>query len=115
MSARESKVSLYFSINSEMCLSEELDFFSISKNDPDVLGVQIVKKLLNLTKSSVSPKASIGDRLADLYSHVCLEIRKGNFDPDKKNHNELRNILDEAALQLVMEYNPKYLGGNRYK
>ena len=68
-----------------------------------------LKKLLNLTKSSASPKASIGDRLADLYSHVCLEIRKGNFDPDKINHNELRNILDEAALQLVMEYNPKYL------
>ena len=70
-----------------------------------------LKKLLNLTKSSVSPKASIGDRLADLYSQVCLEIRMGNFDPDKQFHNELRNILDEAALQLVMEYNPKYLEG----
>ena len=70
-----------------------------------------LKKLLNLTKSSASPKASIGDRLADLYSSVCLEIRKGNFDPDKINHNELRSILDEAALQLVMEYNPKYLEG----
>ena len=68
-----------------------------------------LKKLLNLTNPLASPKASIGDRLADLYSHVCLEIRKGNFDPDKNNHNELRNILDEAALQLVMEYNPKYL------
>ena len=67
------------------------------------------KKLLNLINPLASPKASIGDRLADLYSHVCLEIRKGNFDPDKNNHNELRNILDEAALQLVMEYNPKYL------
>ena len=74
-----------------------------------------LKKLLNLTKSSASLKASIGDRLADLYSHVCLEIRKGNFDPDTKNHKELRNILDEAALQLVMEYNPKYLGENRNK
>ena len=72
-----------------------------------------LKKLLNLTKSSASPKAPIGDRLADLYSHVCLEIRKGNFDPDKINHNELRNILDEAALQLVMEYNPKYLEGKQ--
>ena len=70
-----------------------------------------LKKLLNLTKSSASPKVSIGDRLADLYSQVCLEIRMGNFDPDKQNHNELRNILDEAALQLVMEYNPKYLEG----
>ena len=69
------------------------------------------KKLLNLINPLASPKASIGDRLADLYSHVCLEIRKGNFDPDKNNHNELRNILDEAALQLVMEYNPKYLEG----
>ena len=68
-----------------------------------------LKNLLNLTKPSASPKASIGDKLADLYSRICLEIRKGNFDPDKKNHNELRNILDEAALQLVMEYNPKYL------
>ena len=68
-----------------------------------------LNKLLNLTKSPASPKTSIRDRLADLYSRVCLEIRKGNFDPDKKNHNELRNILDEAALQLVMEYNPKYL------
>ena len=70
-----------------------------------------LKKLLNLTKSSASPKASIGDRLADLYSQVCQEIRMGNFDPDKQNHNELRNILDEAALQLVIEYNPKYLEG----
>ena len=70
-----------------------------------------LKKLLNLTKLSASPKASIGDRLADLYSQICLEIRTGNFDPDKQNHNELRNILDEAALQLVMEYNPKYLEG----
>ena len=70
-----------------------------------------LKKLLNLTKLSAPPKASIGDRLADLYSHVCLEIRKGNFDPDTKNHKELRNILDESALQLVMEYNPKYLEG----
>ena len=68
-------------------------------------------KLLNLTKSSAPPKASIGDRLADLYSRVCLEIRKGNFDPDKNNHNELRNVLNESALQLVMEYNPKYLEG----
>ena len=74
-----------------------------------------LKKLLNLTKSSASPKASIGDRLADLYASVCLEIRKGNFDPDKNNHNELRNILVEVALQLVMEYNPKYLEENRYK
>ena len=68
-----------------------------------------LKKLLNLTKSSVSPEASIGDRLADLYSSICLEIRKGNFDPDKNKHNELRNILVEMALQLVMEYNPRYL------
>ena len=69
----------------------------------------------NLTNPLGSPQASMGDRLADLYSHVCLEIRKGNFDPDTKNHKELRNILDEAALQLVMEYNPKYLGENRNK
>ena len=68
-----------------------------------------LKKLLNLTKSSASPEASIGDRLADLYSSICLEIRKGNFDPDKNNHDELRSILDEAAKQLVTEYNPKYL------
>ena len=68
-----------------------------------------LKNLLNLTKLSAPPKASIGDRLADLYSRICLEIRKGNFDPDKKNHDQLRNILDESALQLVMEYNPKYL------
>ena len=74
-----------------------------------------LKKLLNLTKSSASLKTSIGDRLADLYSHVCLEIRKGSFDPNKKNHDELRTILDEAALQLVMEYNPKYLEENRCK
>ena len=67
------------------------------------------KKLLNLINPSASPKASIGDRLADLYSSVCLEIRKGNFDPDKYKHNELRNILVEMALQLVMEYNPRYL------
>ena len=68
-----------------------------------------LKKLLKLINPLASPTASIGDRLADLYSIVCLEIRKGNFDPDNKNHNELRNILNEAALQLVMEYNPKYL------
>ena len=75
-------------------------------NDPER---KELKKLLNLTKSSASPEASIGDRLADLYLHVCLEIRKGNFDPDTKNHKELRNILDEVALQLIIEYNPRHL------
>ena len=74
-----------------------------------------LNKLLDLINPLASPEDSIGDKLADVYSHVCLEIRKGNFDPDTKNHKELRNILDEAALQLVMEYNPKYLGENRNK
>ena len=70
-----------------------------------------LNKLLGLTNPLASPEASIEDRLADLYSHVCLNIRKGNFDPDTKNHKELRNILNDAALQLVKEYNPKYLEG----
>ena len=74
-----------------------------------------LNKLLNLTNPLASPEASMENRLANVYSHVCLEIRKGNFDPDTKNHKELRNILNDAALQLVKEYNPKYLEGNRNK
>ena len=65
--------------------------------------------LLNLMDANISRQSSIKEDLSHLYSQVCKEIRKGNFDPDKEKHEKLRAILDKAALQSVTEYNPKYI------
>ena len=65
--------------------------------------------LLKLMDAKKSHESSIKEELSHLYLRVCKDIREGKFDPDKDKHEKLRAILDKAALQSVIEYNPKYI------
>ena len=65
--------------------------------------------LQKIMDAGQSRESSVREELSNLYTQVCKEIRKGTFDPNKDKHQKLRAILDKAALQSVIEYNPKYI------
>ncbi|MDH5750651.1 MAG: DUF6285 domain-containing protein [Rhodospirillales bacterium] len=50
--------------------------------------------------------------LSRLYRHLCREIRNGAYDPGTPQRSQVFTLLMQAAIQKVIESNPKYLGKN---
>ena len=61
------------------------------------------KSVANLTASSVEAS------LSELNSQLGRKIRRGDFDPDKVQSNDVYRLLLKVTRQGVAEYNPKYL------